>query len=68
LIINNSNIAVFYYGAATAGEQPKTAPIEIAAGDEAEVTALSLGAPTNKFLILMNNDSTETAEVEIALI
>jgi len=68
LIINNGIKPIFYYGAATADEQPKTAPIEIAAGDEAEVTALSLGAPANRFLILQNKDGAETAEVEIALI
>jgi len=68
LIINDSNVAIFYYGAATADQQPKTAPVEIAAGDEAEVTALSLGAPANRFLIIQNKDASETAEVEIALI
>jgi len=68
LISNNSNISVFYYGAATADEQPKTSPIEITAGDEAEVTALSLGAPANKFLIFVNKDNSLEAEVEIMLI
>ena len=69
LIINNGIKSIFYYGAATAeGEQSKPTPIEIPAGEEAEVTAISLGAPANKFIIFVNKDATEEGEVEIALI
>jgi hypothetical protein len=68
LVINNGEKSIFYYGAATADEQAKTALIEIPAGDEAEVTAVSLGAPTNKFIIFVNKDVTAEGEVEIALI
>ena len=68
LIINNGVKSIFYYGAATADEQAKTALIEIPAGEEAEVTAASLGAPTNKFIIFVNKDATDEGEVEIALI
>ena len=68
LVINNGAKSIFYYGAATANEQAKTALIEIPAGEEAEVTAVSLGVPTNKFIIFVNKDATEEAEVEIALI
>ena len=69
LIINNGEKSIFYYGAATTtDEQAKTALIEIPAGEEAEVTAVSLGAPANKFIIFVNKDATEEAEVEIVLI
>jgi hypothetical protein len=68
LIINNGVKSIFYYGAATADEEAKTALIEIPSGEEVEVTAASLGAPTNKFIIFVNKDATEEVEVEIALI
>jgi hypothetical protein len=68
LIINNGAKSIFYYGAATANEEAKTALVEIPAGEEAEVTAVSLGAPTNKFIIFVNKDATAEGEVEIALI
>jgi len=68
LIINNGVKSIFYYGTATADEQAKTALIEIPAGEEAEVTAVSLGAPSNKFIIFVNKDATDEGEVEIALI
>lgn len=68
LIINNGNKSIFYYAAATADAPQPAVMHEIAAGDEAEVKALSLGAPANKFLIIVNKDATEEAEVEIALI
>lgn len=67
LIINNGNVAISYYGASTKDELPKTAPIEILAGEEAEVTAISLGSPGNKFLIIVNNTAAD-AEVKIALL
>jgi len=68
LLMNNGNKSIFYYAAATADAPQPAVLHEIAAGDEAEVTALSLGAPANKFLIIVNKDATEEAEVEIALI
>ncbi|NVN94517.1 MAG: hypothetical protein HXX18_04440 [Bacteroidetes bacterium] len=69
LIINNGAKSIFYCGAATAeGDQSKPTLIEIPVGEEAEVTAVSLGAPANKFIIFVNKDASEEAEVEIALI
>jgi len=68
VIINNGNVPIYYYGATTTNEAPKTAPIELPAGEETEVTASSLGAPSNKFVLLMNKHANESAEVEIALI
>lgn len=68
LIINNSNQAVYFYAAATADAAQPAQLTEIAAGDELEIAATQLGAPANKFLIFVNKDSTQTAEVEIMLI
>lgn len=68
LIINNGNKSIFYYAAATADAPQPATMAEIVAGDEAEVTALSLGAPANKFLIFVNKDAAESVEVEIVLI
>ncbi len=68
LIINNGNQAIYFY-AAVAADAPQPAQLtEIAAGDELEITAAQLGAPANKFLIFVNKDTTQQAEVEIALI
>ena len=68
LIINNSNQAVYFYAAVAADAAQPAQLTEIAAGDELEIAATQLGAPANKFLIFVNKDSTQQAEVEIALI
>ena len=68
LIINNGDVPLYYYAAAAADAPQPVQLAEIAAGDEAEVTALQLGAPANKFLILVNKNATTEAEAEIALI
>ncbi len=68
LISNTGDVSVYYYGA-TIGSQPAPATaIEIAAGDEAEVTAASLGAPSNRYLMFVNKDADTDGEVEITLI
>ncbi len=68
LIMNNSNQAIYFYAAATADAAQPAQLTEIAAGDELEITAAQLGAPANKFLIFVNKDAAQQAEVEIALI
>ena len=68
LIINNGYVPIFYYAAATADAAQPAQLSEIAVGDEAEVKATQLGAPANKFLILVNKDANLEAEAEIALI
>jgi hypothetical protein len=68
LIINNGDVPLYYY-ATTAADSPQPAQLsEIAIGDEAEVAAAQLGAPANKFLIFVNKDAAQQAEVEIAMI
>ena len=59
---------IFYYAAATADAAQPAQLSEIAIGDEAEIAAAQLGAPANKFLILVNKDASLEAEAEIALI
>ena len=68
LLMNNSNDPIYYFGATTADATPPDSPSEILGGEEAEVKALILGAPGKKFLLLQNKSTTETIEVEIALI
>ena len=68
LIMNNSNQAIYFYAAAAADAAQPAQLSEIAAGDELEIAATQLGAPANKFLIFVNKDTTQQAEVEIALI
>lgn len=68
LIINNGDVPIFYYAAATADAAQPAQLSEIAIGDEAEIAAAQLGAPANKFLILVNKDASLEAEAEIALI
>ena len=68
LISNTGDVPVYYYGAVTATQPAPATAILIAAGDEAEVTAASLGAPANRFLLLVNKDADTDGEVEITLI
>jgi hypothetical protein len=65
LIMSRSNFSLQFYGAATASELPKTALRELVPGEEVEVSGAELGAPTNRFLIFINPNTTATGEVEI---
>ncbi|MFZ4402297.1 MAG: hypothetical protein ACOYO1_19860, partial [Bacteroidales bacterium] len=65
LLSNVSDSAsIFWYGGSTPNETPKTAPVELLAGEEIEIPAATLG----KYLILLNKDTANTAEVEIMLV
>ena len=68
LISNTGDVPVAYYGAATASQPAPATAITIAANNEAEVTAASLGAPANRFLLFVNKDAETDGEVEITLI
>ena len=68
LLTNTSTIPLYYYGAATADAAVPTTLKEILPDEEVEVTAVSLGAPANKFLLFLNKDSQIEGEVEIVLI
>lgn len=65
LLSNVSDAAsIFWYGGNTINEAPKTAPVELLAGEEIEIPAATLG----KYLILLNKDTVNTAEVELMLV
>lgn len=67
ILYNSSTVSLFYYGATSPDiEKPITA-IELLPDEEKEVTAASLGAPTNKYIIFAN-DSQSDGEVEITLV
>ena len=65
LLSNVSDSAsIFWYGGNTINEAPTTAPIELLPGEEIEIHANTLG----NYLILLNKDLVNTAEVEIMLV
>ena len=65
LLSNVSDSAsIFWYGGNTINEAPTTAPIELLPGEEIEIPANTLG----NYLILLNKDLVNTAEVEIMLV
>jgi len=66
-ISNISNTTIYYYSAISIDSAKPSTLQQILPNDETEVTAILLGAPTNKFLIFVNQSTTETAEVEIIL-
>ena len=68
LVTNVGDVPICYYGASSAAQPAPVNPSEIAEGDEAEITAASLGAPTNKYLLFINNDKDLEAEVEIMMV
>ena len=65
LLLSNvsDEASVFYYGGNTPNQAPTTDAIELAAGEEVEIAASSLG----KYLMLQNRDTANIAEVEIML-
>ncbi len=69
LLINNNGLGILYcYAAATADAAEPANMIEIQPDDQIEISALSLGAPANKFLIFVNKDTTQAAQAEIILL
>ena len=69
LLINNNGIGKLYcYSAATADAAEPANMIEIQPDDQIEISALSLGAPANKFLIFVNKDANNQAQAEIILL
>ena len=68
LIINNGTKSISFYAAATADAATPAILNEIAPGEELEITAATLGAPANKFLIFVNTSLTDEGEVEIVLV
>jgi len=68
LVTNAGDVPVCYYGASSANQAAPANPTEIAEGDEAEITAASLGAPANKYLLFVNNDKEMEGEVEIMMV
>ena len=65
LVTNTGDVPLYYYGASSATQAAPANPTEIAEGDEAEITAASLGAPANKYLLFVNTDKDYEGEVEI---
>ena len=68
LVTNTGSVSLFYYGAAAADAAIPTSLAEILPDEETEITAAELGAPANKYLILVNRHSTDEGEAEIMLL
>ncbi len=60
--------ALQVYGGSTANEEPKQAPIELAADSETEITSAQLGYPANKLMIFKNKGLTSASKAEIFLL
>jgi hypothetical protein len=67
LVSVNSTMPLGGYGAPAADSPEPATLIELPAGEETEITAVQLGAPANKFFIIVNKDETTEGEVEIVL-
>lgn len=68
LITNTGSAPLYYYGASAVDQPLPVTPFELAVDDETEVTAASLGAPSNKFLLFKNRDEFIEGEVEIVML
>lgn len=60
----SDEVSVFYYGGNTPNQAPAADATELAAGEEVEIAASSLG----KYLLLQNRDAAKVAEVEIMMV
>ncbi len=60
----STDASIFWYGGNTINEAPTTSPTELLPGEEIEIPAATLG----NYLILLNKDTVNTAEVEIMLV
>ena len=68
LVTNVGDVPVYYYGASAFNQPAPANPTQIAEGDEGEITAASLGAPANKYLLFVNTNKDTKGEVEIMLL
>ncbi len=68
LIINHGTIPLYFYAAMTANQEAPPTLLIVPSGEEIEIKGSALGAPGNKFLLIMNKDEKEEGEVEYAVI
>jgi hypothetical protein len=68
LFSNVGSEAVLVYGAATVDAPLSPTAIELLSGEEKEITATQLGAPANRFILMMNKSVAAEAEVEILFV
>ena len=68
LFSNIGSEAVLIYGAANVDAPLSPTAIEILPGEEKEITATQLGAPANRFILIMNKSVATEAEVEILFV
>jgi len=68
LLVNEGDVPIFFYGGETASQAAPAVLTKLPAGEEIELKTSAIGAPANKFLLLMNQDATAKAEVEYSLL
>ena len=67
VIRNKENFSLYYYAAAIPAASIPEQLNEIPAYEELVLTAVDLGAPSNKYIIIVNKETANAAEVEIIL-
>ena len=68
LLVNEGKLPIFFYGGETALQPAPAVLTTLQAGGEIELKASAIGAPSNKFLLLMNQDEAAKAEVRYSLL
>jgi hypothetical protein len=68
LFSNVGSEAVLVYGAATVDALLSPTAIELLSGEEKEITVTQLGAPANRFILMMNKSLLVEAEVEMLFV
>jgi len=68
LVTNTGDVPLYYYGASSAAQPAPANPTKIVEDEDAEITASSLGAPANKYLLFVNTDKDSEGEVEIMML
>ena len=66
-IVSKAIFSMYYYAAPTLTAPVPATLTEITAKDTKQLTAASLGAPTNKYIIFVNKDSTLDGEIDISI-
>ena len=66
-IVSKVIFSMYFYAAPTMTSPVPATLTEFTAKDTKQLTAVSLGAPTNKYIIFVNKDSTLDGEIDISI-
>jgi hypothetical protein len=65
VVANTGDVPLFWFGAPAPDSSPPANAMLLPPGEEIEITAAMLGAPTNHYLLFSNKDENSAGEVEI---